>query len=88
MNPESKIIPLENLNMNVSKEVDKNIDFLKMELNTDNCFDITLLFGPMKPVGLRHPDTLVQPYAVVQLRQDDAKKTLYNIKKTLKFSIF
>lgn len=39
----------------------------------------TLLFGPMKPVGLRHPDTLVQPYAVVQLRQDDAKKTLYNI---------
>lgn len=39
----------------------------------------TLLFGPMKPVGLRHPETLVQPYAVVQLRQDDAKKTLYNI---------
>ena len=39
----------------------------------------TLLFGPMKPVGLRHPETLVQPYAVVQLRQDDVKKTLYNI---------
>jgi methylenetetrahydrofolate--tRNA-(uracil-5-)-methyltransferase len=39
----------------------------------------TLLFGPMKPVGLRHPVTLEQPYAVVQLRQDDAKKTLYNI---------
>ena len=39
----------------------------------------TLLFGPMKPVGLRHPETLEQPYAVVQLRQDDAKKTLYNI---------
>lgn len=39
----------------------------------------TLLFGPMKPVGLRHPETLVQPYAVVQLRQDDALKTLYNI---------
>lgn len=39
----------------------------------------TLLFGPMKPVGLRHPITLEQPYAVVQLRQDDAKKTLYNI---------
>lgn len=39
----------------------------------------TLLFGPMKPVGLRHPVTLVKPYAVVQLRQDDAKKTLYNL---------
>ncbi len=39
----------------------------------------TLLFGPMKPVGLRHPETLIQPYAVVQLRQDDAKKTMYNI---------
>ncbi len=39
----------------------------------------TLLFGPMKPVGLRHPETLVQPYAVVQLRQDDVKKTMYNI---------
>lgn len=39
----------------------------------------TLLFGPMKPVGLRHPITLEQPYAVVQLRQDDVKKTMYNI---------
>lgn len=39
----------------------------------------TLLFGPMKPVGLRHPVTLEQPYAVVQLRQDDVKKTMYNI---------
>lgn len=39
----------------------------------------TLLFGPMKPVGLRHPQTLEQPYAVVQLRQDDASKTMYNI---------
>ncbi|MGD9887574.1 MAG: methylenetetrahydrofolate--tRNA-(uracil(54)-C(5))-methyltransferase (FADH(2)-oxidizing) TrmFO [Bacilli bacterium] len=39
----------------------------------------TLLFGPMKPVGLRHPVTLQTPYAVVQLRQDDAAKTLYNL---------
>lgn len=39
----------------------------------------TLLFGPLKPVGLRHPITLVEPYAVVQLRQDNAAKTLYNI---------
>ncbi len=39
----------------------------------------TLLFGPMKPVGLRHPVTNEMPYAVVQLRQDDASKTMYNI---------
>jgi len=39
----------------------------------------TLLFGPMKPVGLEHPVTGERPYAVVQLRQDNAAKTMYNI---------
>lgn len=39
----------------------------------------TLLFGPMKPVGLEDPKTGERPYAVVQLRQDDAAGTLYNI---------
>jgi methylenetetrahydrofolate--tRNA-(uracil-5-)-methyltransferase len=38
----------------------------------------TLLFGPLKPVGLRKPDG-TSPYAVVQLRQDDAAKTMYNL---------
>jgi methylenetetrahydrofolate--tRNA-(uracil-5-)-methyltransferase len=38
----------------------------------------TLLFGPMKPVGLRKPDG-TKPYAVVQLRQDNAETSLYNI---------
>jgi methylenetetrahydrofolate--tRNA-(uracil-5-)-methyltransferase len=37
-----------------------------------------LTFGPMKPVGLRTPDGKT-PYAVVQLIQDDAAKTMYNI---------
>ena len=37
----------------------------------------TLLFGPMKPVGLEHDG--VRPYAVVQLRKDNAIDTLYNI---------
>ena len=32
----------------------------------------TLLFGPMKPVGLEDPKTGKRPFAVVQLRQDDA----------------
>ena len=36
----------------------------------------TLLFGPMKPVGLEDPKTGKRPYAVVQLRQDDAAGTL------------
>ncbi|WP_290429019.1 FADH(2)-oxidizing methylenetetrahydrofolate--tRNA-(uracil(54)-C(5))-methyltransferase TrmFO [Ectobacillus sp. JY-23] len=39
----------------------------------------TLLFGPMKPVGLEDPKTGKVPHAVVQLRQDDAAGTLYNI---------
>lgn len=39
----------------------------------------TLRFGPMKPVGLTDPRTKQRPYAVVQLRQDNALGTLYNI---------
>ncbi|WP_141603432.1 FADH(2)-oxidizing methylenetetrahydrofolate--tRNA-(uracil(54)-C(5))-methyltransferase TrmFO [Terrilactibacillus laevilacticus] len=39
----------------------------------------TMLFGPMKPVGLEDPKTGKRPFAVVQLRQDNASGTLYNI---------
>lgn len=39
----------------------------------------TLRYGPMKPVGLTDPNTGRQPYAVVQLRQDNALGTLFNI---------
>ena len=39
----------------------------------------TLTFGPLKPVGLNHPETNESYYAVVQLRQDDKDGTLYNI---------
>jgi methylenetetrahydrofolate--tRNA-(uracil-5-)-methyltransferase len=39
----------------------------------------TLRFGPMKPVGLRDPATEWRPYAVVQLRQDNALGTLFNM---------
>ncbi len=39
----------------------------------------TLRFGPMKPVGLTNPHRPEKPYAVVQLRQDNALGTLYNI---------
>ncbi len=39
----------------------------------------TLLFGPLKPVGLPYPGTDKIPYAVVQLRQDNSDGTLFNI---------
>ncbi|WP_370250772.1 FADH(2)-oxidizing methylenetetrahydrofolate--tRNA-(uracil(54)-C(5))-methyltransferase TrmFO [Exiguobacterium sp. SH5S13] len=39
----------------------------------------TLLFGPMKPVGLEDPKTGKRPFAVVQLRQDNSAGTLYNL---------
>ncbi|WP_204966427.1 FADH(2)-oxidizing methylenetetrahydrofolate--tRNA-(uracil(54)-C(5))-methyltransferase TrmFO [Megamonas hypermegale] len=39
----------------------------------------TLLFGPLKPVGLEDPRTGKRPYAVVQLRQDNVADSLYNI---------
>jgi len=39
----------------------------------------TLRYGPMKPVGLTDPRTGRRPYAVIQLRQDNALGTLYNI---------
>ena len=38
-----------------------------------------LAFGPLRPVGLRDPRTGRRPYAVVQLRQDDAAGALYNL---------
>ena len=39
----------------------------------------TLRFGPLKPVGLTDPATGKEPYAVVQLRQDNAAKSVYNL---------
>ncbi|MCI1903744.1 MAG: methylenetetrahydrofolate--tRNA-(uracil(54)-C(5))-methyltransferase (FADH(2)-oxidizing) TrmFO [Enterococcaceae bacterium] len=39
----------------------------------------TMLFGPLKPVGLEDPKTDKRPYAVVQLRQDNTAASLYNI---------
>ena len=66
-------------------------EFKEWEANTpyfDGCLPIevmasrgpdTLRFGPMKPVGLRDPRTGRRPWAVVQLRQDNALGTLWNI---------
>jgi len=41
--------------------------------------EMTLAFGPMKPVGLKDPRTGRDPFAVIQLRQDDKHASLYNL---------
>ncbi len=41
--------------------------------------EMTLAFGPMKPVGLTDPRTGRRPFAVVQLRQEDRDATAYNL---------
>ncbi|NWH08823.1 MAG: methylenetetrahydrofolate--tRNA-(uracil(54)-C(5))-methyltransferase (FADH(2)-oxidizing) TrmFO [Alphaproteobacteria bacterium] len=51
---------------------------LPIEVMAERGLD-TLRFGPMKPVGLTDPSTGRRPYAVVQLRQDNALGTLYNL---------
>ena len=64
------------------KEFEKNAKFfescLPVEVLASRGID-TLRFGPMKPVGLVDKRTGVENYAVVQLRQDNSAKTLYNI---------
>ena len=63
------------------KEVDSKVVF-------EGCMPIetmaargeeTMLYGPLKPVGLANPDTGEEAYAVVQLRQDNREGTLYNM---------
>lgn len=63
------------------KEFEKEILFegcMPVESMAARGFD-TLRFGPLKPVGLTDPSTEKEPYAAVQLRQDNAEATLYNI---------
>ena len=51
---------------------------MPVEVMARRGFD-TLRYGPLKPVGLRDPKTGKEPYAVVQLRQDNASKTVFNL---------
>ncbi|HSK39268.1 MAG TPA: methylenetetrahydrofolate--tRNA-(uracil(54)-C(5))-methyltransferase (FADH(2)-oxidizing) TrmFO [Arenibaculum sp.] len=64
------------------KEWEKNTPYfegcLPIEVMASRGID-TLRYGPMKPVGLTDPHTGRRPWAVVQLRQDNALGTLYNI---------
>ena len=64
------------------KEFEKSAKFfescLPIEVLASRGID-TLRFGPMKPVGLIDKRTGIENYAVVQLRQDNSAKTLYNL---------
>ncbi len=59
---------------------DKNVfeGCMPVEVMARRGFD-TLRYGPLKPVGLQDPATGKEPYAVVQLRQDNAAKSVYNL---------
>lgn len=59
---------------------DKNVfeGCMPVEVMARRGFD-TLRYGPLKPVGLTDPATGKEPYAVVQLRQDNAEKTVFNL---------
>ena len=59
---------------------DKNVfeGCMPVEVMARRGYD-TLRFGPLKPVGLVDPVTGKEPYAVVQLRQDNAAKSIYNL---------
>ncbi len=59
---------------------DKNVfeGCMPVEVMARRGFD-TLRYGPLKPVGLTDPKTGKEPYAVVQLRQDNAEKTVFNL---------
>ena len=59
---------------------DKNVfeGCMPVEVMARRGFD-TLRYGPLKPVGLTDPVTGREPYAVVQLRQDNAEKTIFNL---------
>jgi len=59
---------------------DKNVfeGCMPVEVMARRGFD-TLRYGPLKPVGLTDPNTGKEPYAVVQLRQDNAAKSIFNL---------
>jgi methylenetetrahydrofolate--tRNA-(uracil-5-)-methyltransferase len=64
-----------------SKEFEKEVLFegcMPIESMAKRGYD-TMRYGPLKPVGLVDPATGKEPYAVVQLRQDNSEGSLYNI---------
>ena len=77
----SLVQELANAERTVAKPHEEMIFFegcLPVEVMAERGVD-TLRFGPMKPVGLTDPRTGEQPYAVLQLRQDNFAKSLWNM---------
>jgi methylenetetrahydrofolate--tRNA-(uracil-5-)-methyltransferase len=74
----------------IIKEHEKKVfeGCMPVEVMAGRGFD-TLRYGPLKPVGIRNPETGQEYYAIVQLRRDNKENTLYNIvgfQTNLKFS--
>ena len=85
--PMNKVEYEEFYNELVNAEIVTIHDFEKKEI-FEGCMPIeimarrgkdTLRFGPLKPVGFINPHNNEKPYALVQLRQDDSKASLYNM---------
>lgn len=70
--------PLKDFDREQQKELTVFEGCMPIEVMAKRGYD-TLRFGPMKPVGLENPKDGKEPYAVVQLRQENAERTMYNI---------
>jgi methylenetetrahydrofolate--tRNA-(uracil-5-)-methyltransferase len=74
----AKILAADKVPMHKFESVRPFEGCLPIEVMAERGLD-TLRFGPLKPVGLPHPETGEQFHAVVQLRQENALGTLYNL---------
>lgn len=74
----AKEAPLKDFDREEQKDLTVFEGCMPVEVMARRGYD-TLRYGPMKPVGLVDPRTNQEYYAVVQLRQDNAEKTMYNI---------
>ena len=69
---------LKDFDRDQQKEINVFEGCMPVEVMAKRGYD-TLRYGPLKPVGLPDPKTNTEPYAVVQLRQENEEKTMYNI---------
>lgn len=70
--------PLHDFDREAQKELTVFEGCMPVEVMAKRGYE-TLLYGPLKPVGLPDPKTGKEPFAVVQLRQENAARTMYNL---------
>ncbi len=70
--------PLKDFDRELQKELKVFEGCMPVEVMAKRGHD-TLLYGPLKPVGLPYPGTDREPYAVIQLRAENAAGTMYNL---------